>query len=62
MVGGERLWRHYDLVQVTLHQLCDNISMTQLESRKQISIFKNVTRSIDLVTQSYRTGKKKKDM
>lgn len=50
MVGGERLRRHYDFVQVTLHQLCDHISMAQLESR-YVSM-KYIISCIDMVTQS----------
>lgn len=26
VVGGEMLWRHDDLVEVTLHQLCDHVA------------------------------------
>lgn len=38
VVGGERLRRHYDFVQVTLHQLCDHIISLQSSQSMEAAV------------------------
>jgi len=54
VVGGEVLWRHDDLVQVRLHQLCDHVDLLEEVEMRRLERMKYVWQSNQCKLLAYR--------